>query len=76
MTEREAAINAAVAGGEALGEAAALRSLAGVYLCAARNHRAAGGCRPLIALRLEELARGLEADACTLESLALAAGRL
>ena len=67
MTERDAVLAEVLAGGEAHGEAAALRSLAGVYLLAARNHRAAGGCRGLIALRVEELAHGLQQDADDLE---------
>lgn len=70
MTERDAVLAEVLAGGEAHGEAAALRSLATVYLLAARNHRSAGGCRGLIALRVEELARGLEADADQIEAMA------
>ena len=68
MTEREIAMRAVATGcDDRMAEAAALRSLAGVYLLASRNHRAAGGCRQLIALRIEELAHGLQADADELE---------
>ena len=51
-------------------EAASLRSLATVYHCAARNHAAAGGVRPLIAYRLNEMADNMDADADAIESLA------
>lgn len=64
-------IAACVAGGDAEDEAASLRSMADLYEYAARNHDAAGGCRPILAYRLRELALTMRNDAYLIE---LAAG--